>query len=246
MLLTRAKQAFERWVFPPQCLGCRALLSAGTGLCPPCWSSLQFFPQDQAWLLDAEAESSNNALDKSRFALLYNKGILKKLILRFKYGDDMRLATLFAQWIVRSLPLDNDFWKSSGEVLLVPIPLHWRRLAKRQYNQAALLAQSLGFLTGLPVVLNLLKRTRSGSQEGKSVRQRFETTKNAFTVNLPKAFVKAPQKIILIDDVMTSGATLHAAALTLKKEGFGPIYGLCLAGIADNFNFETGEGERSL
>jgi len=155
------------------------------------------------------------AYDRARAALIYD-GTARRLIHQMKYSDRMDLAGLLARWmsIAGSELLD-------GADMLVPVPLHRRRLIWRRFNQAALLAMTLGRLTGIAMAPQLLERIRpTRSQVGLSRAGRRRNVRGAFRLgaDVEERHV-AGKHIVLIDDVLTSGATVEACAAVLRRAG---------------------------
>ncbi len=152
--------------------------------------------------------------DQARSAVRYND-TSRDIILRFKHADQMHLVNAFTPWLVRAgQPL---FARAD---YLVPVPLHYRRLLRRRYNQAAELAKSLSCKNEIPVLLDGLLRTRATATQGVlSSSARHKNVAKAFAVN-PRCQSQIKDKhIVLIDDVFTTGATISECARVLKKDG---------------------------
>ena len=166
------------------------------------------------------------SFDKVRAAFQYG-GASKDLILKFKHGDATELAPAFANWLNVA---GRDFL---GEAeVFVPIPLHWTRLLKRRYNQAALLSKHLSKICDKSHRPMGLKRSRATPSQGMlSKLQRRQNVEGAFYV--PKSeinFIKG-KKVVLIDDVFTSGATISSAAHALKKAGAETVFAVTVARV---------------
>lgn len=156
--------------------------------------------------------------------MIYNDGC-KRLILGFKHGDRLHPAPALAEWMLRS---GKDFWQEVD--LIVPVPLHRWRLLKRRYNQAAVLANELSRIGSKPVSTTALKRIRSTPPQGKLNRkQRQQNIKGSIRVNPSCASEIKDRVIVLIDDVMTTGATINECSRMLLKAGAKKVFVLTLA-----------------
>lgn len=228
-------------VYPPTCPGCGAATAQPHGLCPACWSQLRFIerPYCQRFgtpfsvdhgagpLLSPRAMADPPVFDRARAAVLYD-GIARDLIHRLKYGDRLDLAPTLARMMTGA----------GGELIaeadcLVPVPLHRWRLWRRRFNQAALLAQGIAALTGLPTEPRTLARVKATrSQVGLSRAARARNLQAAFRV--PEAVRPKLQgrRILLIDDVATTGATANAASRALLRAGAAKVDVLTFALVA--------------
>lgn len=235
----RAGRGLVDLVLPPRCLGCGALVADQGALCAACWQALTFlgepacaccglpFAHDQgAGARCAACLAAPPAFDRARALWRYDEGS-KGLILAFKHADRTDAAPALARWLARAgqalLP-DCD--------LVAPVPLHWRRLFRRRYNQAALLATALGRQAGRPVAPDLLRRRRDTPSQG-------HLSRGARQRNVAGAFAVAPRwrdrlagrRVLLVDDVLTTGATVEAAAAALTRAGAAGVDVLTLARV---------------
>ena len=154
-------------------------------------------------------------------------GVLRQLIHLYKYGRMKSMARPLADLLVRALPRDERF------DAVTPVPLHWRRLWSRGFNQSALLARSLARRSGIPMV-PALRRTRStAAQAGLSNSSRRKNVAAAFGVRRAGGFARklAGRRILLIDDVLTTGATAAACANALKRAGAARVALLTIARV---------------
>jgi ComF family protein len=226
-------------LLPPQCLYCGVLVDAPGALCATCWASLRFIEQPHcaACGLPFEYDVGDGSLcagcfaqpplfERARAAIVYDDHS-RGLILAFKHGDRTDTAGAFGRWMARAgrdLIADAD--------LLTPVPLHWLRLLKRRYNQSALLAQAIGALAGRPVVPDLLVRVRRTPSLGKLGRSaRRKTVQGAISVRRGRKERVAGRRVLLIDDVMTTGATVDACTRALRQAGAGAVDVLTLARV---------------
>jgi ComF family protein len=228
-------------LYPPQCISCAAPVQSDFGLCATCWRETPFIAGltcDQCGVPLPGGDTEERALcddcltmarpwDRGRAALLYH-GNARRLVLALKHGDRMDLARPASQWML----------KAAGPVLrpgmlVVPVPLHWMRLFRRRFNQAALLARAIAKGAGLEHCPDALIRRRStGTQDGKTREARFQNLVGAFQVASARDGRLAGRDILLVDDVMTSGATFAAATEALVSGGARSVSVLCLARVA--------------
>ncbi len=216
------------FLFPQRCIGCR---KEGSLICPDCQGSLSRImppicplcgrPQSSG-ILCPDCVSWQASIDGIRSPFRFEE-VMQQAVYQFKYRNLRALAALLAGLL-------NNYLAANpvpGEVL-VPVPLHKKRLRERGYNQSAVLAKKLGKLTGLPVVDNCLVRELHSSPQARSsnVEERRNNVAGAFTCRDDRLKEK---EALLIDDVSTSGATLDACAAALKEAGAESVWGLVLA-----------------
>lgn len=214
-------------IFPSRCLGCGSVeVEEDKEFCPSCWSELTFlkepycsccglpfdFEDNTGCLKDDlchHCDERHPAYNKARCLFVYND-VIKKPILSLKHYDSTQYAETFAK--LMSL-MQTQICQDVD--LIVPIPLHWKRLIIRQFNQAALIAKLLGKILAKPVdYKHLVRSTNTKSQGHQSRKNRHINLENAFQVKDMSQF--EGKNILLIDDVMTTGATLQEAAKALK------------------------------
>ena len=156
-------------------------------------------------------------------------GTLRKLIHLFKYGKVESLALPLSQFLGRAIPLDQEF------DMVIGMPMHWRKQWQRGFNQAQLLAQPIAKRYGLKVSSNLTRPRYTQSQAGLSEAERRENLKGSFAVRKPHRL--RGKRVLLIDDVFTTGATLRAASAVLKAAGAAHVTAVTLARV-DRRSFE--------
>jgi ComF family protein len=214
-------------LLPPVCPACREPVAGASGLCARCWAKLSFiarpycerlgtpFAHDMGQgTLSIRAIADPPAYGRARAACRYDE-IARALVHALKYGDRLELAPTMGRWMAQA----------GGELLadadaLVPVPLHWRRLWTRRFNQAALLAQAISQSCGLPVLHAALRRVRATPQQvGLARAERASNVQAAFRVpEQAKAMIRG-KRIVLVDDVLTSGATVDTCARALFRGG---------------------------
>jgi ComF family protein len=224
---------------PPLCPSCRAPLGDGVGLCAECWSKLSLieppycarlgipFTYDPGpGLLSMEAIANPPAYDRARAAVRYDD-IARALVLSFKYGDRLDLAPMMGKWMARA----GRELLSEADALL-PVPLHWRRLWARRFNQSAALAGTISDIGGVPVLHGALKRVRATPQQvGLSKTERADNVQGAFRVPADEKAHVAGRRLVLIDDVLTSGATVDTCARALLRAGAAHVDVLVFARV---------------
>ncbi|MDI1283074.1 MAG: ComF family protein [Reyranella sp.] len=227
-------------VLPPLCLGCSEIVGAPGALCADCWQGFSFVaPPQCACCGDPFAEHlGDDALcagclarrplfRRARAALAYDTQS-RRLVLPFKHGDRTDIARACGGWMARAgaeLLAEAD--------LIAPVPLHWRRLLARRYNQAQLLARALARGgTSARLAPDLLRRRRwTGSQGGLRARERRRNVREAFDIHPRWAAEVAGKTVLLVDDVLTTGATAEACARILQRGGACHVDVLTLARV---------------
>lgn len=228
-------------IYPPRCLTCRELVDDDFGLCGTCWRDTPFISGlvcDQCGVPlpgedDGQAELCDACLRiarpwaQGRAALLY-KDLGRRLVLSLKHGDRSDLAKPAALWLARAAkPMLRD------RMLVAPVPLHWSRMLKRRFNQSAVLAEAFAKHVDLPYCPDLLVRSRrTPSLAGMSFDERFRTTDGAIKPNPAQAQQAKERPVLIIDDVMTAGATLSACTQAAYAAGASEVCVLTLARAA--------------
>lgn len=238
-VLARGRRFVLDTLLPPQCLCCTTLVGEPGALCPVCWEKLAFVAAPlcaccgEPFDLDLGADALCGAcvaapprFDRARAVFRYDD-FSKALVLRFKHADRTDAAPAFSRWMMRA---GGDVL--AGADLLVPVPLHRWRLFHRRYNQAALLAHGIGGLTGIAVSPDLLQRRRVTAPQGSKGRAaRALNVRGAFVVKRGAADL-AGRRVVLVDDVLTSGATVSECARVLKAAGAAAVDVVTLARVS--------------
>ena len=227
-------------VLPPRCLACGVPVSDAGTLCGACWPALTFIAAPFCsicgvpFVYEVPGETvcagclrRPPGYDRARSALRYDEAS-RRLLLRFKHGDRTDSAPLFARWLANAAGTLLD-----GGPVLAPVPLHRTRLFARRYNQSALLAAGLARIAGLdwlPHGLVRHRKTRSQGRLGPAERRR--NVGGAFSVTAAGRTAIAGRRVLLVDDVLTTGATTEACARALRRAGADGVDVLTLARAA--------------
>ncbi|HCP80952.1 MAG TPA: amidophosphoribosyltransferase [Octadecabacter sp.] len=234
-------QSLIQILYPPQCAMCDAKTESDFGLCGPCWAKTPFIEglccdgcgtplpgedAPDAVVLCDDCMVIARPWSKGRAAMVY-KDNARRLVLSLKHGDRTDLVRAVGPWMIKAAePL------ITSETLVVPIPLHRFRLLKRKFNQAALLARRIAQLADIDCCIDGLERTkRTAPLEGHNRDQRFEALNGAITMNQKRSLQLRGRKILLVDDVMTSGATFAAATEACYAAGADDVCVLALARV---------------
>jgi ComF family protein len=236
-----AGRALLDLLYPPLCLNCRGPVGEPHNLCAKCWREISFIdgPACAACGLPFEIDPGPDTLcaaclaeppafDRARSAMRYDDAS-KGAILALKRADRLEFARLFAIWLRRS----GQELLAEADVI-VPVPLHPLRLWFRRYNQAALLGRRLQQMTGKPFAPLALVRTRSTPSQGKmpSAKARARNVQGAFKVPPRFDSTVRGRAVLLVDDVLTTGATVEACARALKRAGAARVLVLTIARVA--------------
>jgi ComF family protein len=230
-LLRRLGRGALDLVYPPTCVDCGGPIAAADALCPACFGKLRPitapycprlgipFQHDLGpGALSAEAIADPPPYDRSRSAVLYNE-VARAVVARMKYGDRPELAGFCARLMH---PAGHELWGS--DAVLVPVPLNRWRQFRRLYNQSTELARALGRLTGIPVAPGLVARHRNTRQQvGLSRDARHRNVVGAFRAHPDLVARLKGRRVILVDDVITTGSTVGAITRTLTKAGVDKV-----------------------
>ena len=228
-------------VFPERCLACGGPVAAGGGLCGACWAETPFISGLACDSCGAplpgrdegRAEHCDDCLTiarpwaRGRAALVYPRSA-RRLVLALKHGDRLDLVRPMAGWMARAAaPILEP------GMLVAPVPLHRWRFLRRRYNQSALLGAEVARRAGLGWCPDLLLRSRrTPSQEGRNRDARFVNLQGAIRVHPGRKGLLPGRHVLIVDDVMTSGATLAATAEACLAGGARGVSALVLARVA--------------
>ncbi len=225
--LAAALRGLVALVYPPVCVACRAATGEAQALCAHCWGEIGFIERPYCerlgtpfavdlgpGLLSPTAIADPPVFGRAR-AVCRFEGVARELVHRLKYGDRAELALTLGRMMAQAgheLIAEAD--------LVAPVPLHRTRLWRRRFNQAALLAGTVARLAALPHEPALLARVRRTRQQvGLSRSQRADNLQGAFRVPESARRLVEGRRVLLVDDVLTTGATVNAAARILLRAG---------------------------
>lgn len=228
-------------IFPPACVGCGAHVASDFGLCGSCWREMGFIAGlvcDRCGTpLPGEDEGRIEHCDdcltlvrpweRGRAVCTYG-GKGRDLVLALKHADRLDLVPPLARWMMRAAaPI------LAPGMIVAPVPLHWTRLFRRRYNQSALLSRAMARLARLDHCPDLLVRHRkTGTQDGKGREDRFANIAGAIRAHPRRSARMEGRHVLLVDDVMTSGATLGAATDACLAAGADRVSVLVMARVA--------------
>lgn len=224
---------------PPQCLACLTAMANDGGLCPSCWSRLGLIEQPYCarlgvpfaydlgdGALSAEAIADPPPFDRCRAVAAFDD-VARRLVHGLKYRDRLELAGWMAGWMARA----GAEMIAAADVV-VPVPLHRRRLWWRRYNQSALLAKVVAARTGKPLALAAVERIRpTPRQVGLTRDERDRNVRGAFRVPAAGRMAVAGRRILMVDDVYTTGATARAVTRALLRAGAAGVDVLVFARV---------------
>jgi ComF family protein len=210
------------FALPPRCGGCGAIVDDVDSFCAECWRKLEFLGPGGCSrcglpLKATDVETCGRCLakpprlDRIRAAVAYDD-ISRSIAMRLKYGRKVALARTMSRYMQ---PLVGN---PSPDAILVPVPLHRWRLWGRGFNQSAMVAKELSRRTGIPVSVDVLRRTRATPPlKGMNMNQRRRVVAGAFRA--ASGVELRGREVVLVDDVLTTGSTANACARVLKRAG---------------------------
>lgn len=240
MLLSQALAPVVDLIFPPRCPLCGEGLSTQSGLCTACWNELAipgepacaacqrpFGEGVSAGSICAPCMAQPPRHDGIAAGTLYNDAS-RRLVLSFKHGGRIALAPMMARLMASRLHFIDETW------LIAPVPLHRWRLWRRGFNQAALLAREIGRLRGTTLTVDLLERRKATpSLGGLGRKARARVLSGAITVRPAAVGQLKDANVVLVDDVLTSGATTNACVSALKRAGAAKVVICCFARVLE-------------
>jgi ComF family protein len=231
------------FALPARCPGCGIIVSESHSFCLNCWQSLTWLGEPCCVRCGLPFEFGSPGetaecgaclanpprFDRLRAAVAYGE-IARKVALKLKYGGRPAVAETMARFMARHQPPPSS--AESLQSLLVPVPLHRWRIWKRGYNQAALIATALSRRTGVPAAVDIIQRIRATPPlRGMNRRERALAVSGAFAIRDRDKAVIAGRRIVLVDDVYTSGATGDACSRMLKRAGAAEVHMICWARV---------------
>ena len=223
----RAAELPAQLLFPPTCPGCQRLVRQPFALCGQCWPKLRFI--ERPWcevlgtpfsheigegMVSADAIANPPPFARARAAVSYN-GVARQMVMSLKFSDRTELAPTMARWMMR---IGTDLLADADAV--APVPLHRGRFFQRRFNQSAELARALCKLSGKPFMPDAMMRIRATRQQvGLGARERADNVRGAFRVPERRRSLLHGRRVLLIDDVYTTGTTVSAVTKVILAAG---------------------------
>ncbi|WP_319567793.1 ComF family protein [Cohaesibacter marisflavi] len=239
--LLRAGRAVQDLIIPPRCAGCGKIVQDANSLCGACWGEMEWIARPYCSvsgvpfsydlgeaLVSPDVLANPPAYDRARSVALFGR-TARRMVHQLKYMDRTDLAIVMGRWMVRA----GADCLTDPDAIIVPVPLHKRRLWWRRFNQSALLAKVIAQETGTVFMPDLLQRTRPTRQQvGLSEDERRVNVEGAFQINLDDKTSLSGRTVVLVDDVWTTGATLDACCRVLRRSNAGEICIITFARVA--------------
>lgn len=241
-MLAKGAKAFVDLLLPPRCPLCGDMVLEQYSFCSSCWPQLRYISAPQCHhcgrpLGNAQTDMEHDRLicgpcmseppphDGIRAVVVYDD-LSRRIALRLKHAGRIGLAKFIARQLLRQMPDKTENW------ILMPVPLHRWRLWKRGFNQSQLIANELARLSGSLLYSDILLRKRATPPlKNMTKKQRAAAVKNVFAIHPKRAGQISGHKIMLIDDIYTSGATSHACVKILKRAGAARVEIMCWARV---------------
>lgn len=222
------------FALPRRCAGCGHVTGDGGSFCKGCWSALDILPDTGCLLCNAPTDISGSVCAPCMAAPPRHDGVLaaveygataRDLALKLKYGRKSGVADVMASLMSRHAQRHAD-------AVLVPVPLHRWRIWQRGFNQSLQIARAIARQTGQPIMpAPIVRARRTSPLGGLSRRARSREVRGAFALNVHEAVALKGRRVLLVDDVYTTGATANACAAVLKKAGVEAVHVLCWARV---------------
>ncbi len=224
-------------LYPPSCAGCGRQTAEPGALCGACWNSVKFIEKPYCavygtpfstalgdGMVSARAIAEPPPFARARAALAY-QGLALRFVHGLKFQDRHDHAAWMADWMARAAP---ELLHEAD--VIVPVPLHWKRMVSRRFNQSALLAQKLSLNANRPFAPLALKRIKpTQTQRGLTAKERDANVRRAFIVPEKHTIYVQGRRVLLVDDVITTGSTVASAAKALLKAGASHVDVLAFA-----------------
>ncbi|MCP5086325.1 MAG: ComF family protein [Rhodobacteraceae bacterium] len=231
--------AMGNFILPPTCLACEKQVVEQGVLCSECWSEMRFIDKPYCAVLGtpfafdlgegalgADAIANPPVFDRARAVALYDD-VARKLVQGLKFSDRTDLAPWMARWMVRA---GSELLEDRP--MVIGVPLHRRRMFFRRFNQSAELARQIAAAADLEYAPQALQRIRATKQQvGLGARERHRNVRGAFRVDIEQKAKICGKHLLLVDDVLTTGATLTAASRALLRGGAASVDCLTFARV---------------
>ncbi len=230
-ILKRFLLKFFDIVLPPSCLFCKNPVQSfdTPQLCGDCWKDIHFISKPYCNICGTPMEygeedqiclgcmQTKPSYDYLRSSIIYEK-LGRELIINFKHYDQPNLGKIMSKWLLHTINELPEFNRLN--TIIIPVPMHWKKIFMRKYNQASILAQLVAREFGIDYVPDFLIRTKfTKSQESLGTKERLLNIKGTFACNRKYIRHITSKEIILVDDVHTTGATINECSRVLKQAG---------------------------
>lgn len=223
--LFAATRSLVRLVYPDYCVGCNSLIEPPEQypVCRTCQAGIKYCEGSFACV-----PGEGNVA--SYFSLGYYEGVLRNLIVNLKYHSKVKLVDFFADKLIERSSLKIFFSPFAEADIIIPVPLHFNKIRQRGFNQAELLGVALSRRTGIPVICDAVSRHKETLPQNRlKIEDRFDNLYGAFSLNDKKGILLRNKNVIIIDDILTTGATIENLARTIRLAGAANIFAVTIA-----------------